>query len=43
MVIQRRRNGFLRVDDMVVADPVEFAGGYPWLHVGFDHLQDLGG
>jgi hypothetical protein len=33
----------LHVDDVVVADTVQFGGGHARLHVRGDHLQDLGG
>ena len=43
MVIERRRYGFLVVDDMAVTDVIQLAGGNAGLDVGRDHLQDLGG
>ncbi len=43
LVVERCRNGLLHVDDVVVADPVEFAGGDARLDVRPDHAQHLGG
>jgi hypothetical protein len=42
LVVQRRRDGLLLVDDVVVAEAVQFLGGDARLHVGGDHFQDLG-
>jgi len=43
VVVQRRRNRLLSVDDIVMADTVELAGADTRLNVGSDHLQDFGG
>ena len=43
MVVEARGYRVLGVHDVIVADPVEFAGADPWLNVRFDHLQHLGG
>ena len=36
------RNGFLHVDDVVVADAIQFAGGDAGLHMRLDYAQHFG-
>ncbi|MNZ58540.1 hypothetical protein D3C78_765520 [compost metagenome] len=43
LVVERRRDRLLLVDDVVVAQAVELFGGDTGLDVLFDHLQDFGG
>src|SRR5690554_5303250 len=42
-VVQRCGNGFLHIDDIVVADAVELIGGDARLDVLLDHFQHFGG
>src|SRR5690606_8276416 len=42
-IAQAGGNGFLHIDDMVVADLVEFGGGDAGLDVGADHVEHFGG
>jgi hypothetical protein len=42
-IIERRRDRLLDVDDVVVADPIQFLGGDSLPHMSLDHVQDLGG
>jgi hypothetical protein len=41
LVIQRRRNGLLDIDDIVVTDAVELAGSDAGLDVRADHHQHV--
>ncbi|MNN46538.1 hypothetical protein D3C81_1609220 [compost metagenome] len=43
LVVQRRGNGLLHVDDVVVADAVQFVGSDAGLDVFADHFQHFGG
>jgi hypothetical protein len=43
LVVERRRDGLLLVDDIIVAQLVELAGGDPGLDVRPYHAQHLGG
>ena len=38
-IVERRRDRALLVDDVVMADLIEFGGGDAGFHIGFDHLQ----
>ena len=42
-VVQRRRNGFLDIHDVVVTELVEFVGGDTRLHIGRDEVENFGG
>jgi hypothetical protein len=42
LVIERRRGRLLHVDDVIVADTVEFCGGDARLHMRADHVQHVG-
>ncbi len=42
-VVERGRDGFLLVDDVVMADAVQLFGGHARLDVVGDHLQHIGG
>src|SRR3989344_596679 len=42
LVVERRRNRLLHVDDIIMATPVERIGGHARLHVWRDHFQHLG-
>ena len=41
VVVERRRNGSLVVNDVIMAQSVQFAGADSGLHIGPDHLQHL--
>ncbi|MNG01284.1 hypothetical protein D3C84_842560 [compost metagenome] len=43
LVVERRGNGLLHVDDVVVADTVQFLGGHAGFDMLADHLQHFGG
>ncbi|MCY1307270.1 hypothetical protein D9M70_571790 [compost metagenome] len=43
LVVERRRDRLLHVDDVVVADTVQFVGGDAGLDVFPDHFQHVGG
>ena len=43
IVVKRGRDGLLGAGNVVVADPVQLAGGHPDLHQRFDHFQHFCG
>ncbi|MCY1365116.1 hypothetical protein D9M69_519500 [compost metagenome] len=43
LVVEGRGNGLLHVDDVVVADAVQFLGGHAGFDMLADHLQHFGG
>ena len=43
VVVERRGDGLLHVDDVVVAEGIQFVCGDARLDVGGDHLQHVGG
>jgi hypothetical protein len=40
---RRWRNRFLHIDDVVVAQAIQFIGGHARLHMRYQHRQHLGG
>ena len=42
MIVQGGGNGILYPRDVLVTDPVQFAGGDADLHLGLDHFQHFG-
>lgn len=43
VVVERRRNGSLVVNDVIMAQSVQFAGADSGLYMGSDHLQHFSG
>ena len=42
-VVERRRNSFLYVNDVIVANLIEFIGGYAYLYIRRNHLKHVRG
>ena len=40
-IIERRRNGALSIDNILMTNVIQRLRGDPGLYVRFDHLQDL--